>query len=145
MALAGNKQITGSFGQLFLDGTLMADVSSIEAKSTINRETVQMAGSLDEDSKITSISSEGSFVVKKVYSREIDFINAFKEGRDKRFSLYVVLDDPDAFGRESTRIDNCWLNEVTVAQFELGAVLEREFPFGYTLGSVEQQESIPNQ
>ena len=142
MAFKANKVITGSKGQLYIDGILWADVKSVEAISTINRESVQMAGSYDEDSKVTSISSEGSFVIHKVYSREIDFINAFKKGIDKRFSLYVVLDDPDAYGRESTRIDNCWLNEITVAQFEVGAMLEREFPFGYTLDSVDQQESI---
>ena len=143
--IPGQRLVSGTKCHLYVDGNLWAEVKSYEAKTTINRETVQMAGSYDEDSKITSYSSEGSIVVNKVFGRESDFINAFKQGIDKRFQLFSVKDDPDAYGRESTRLTNCWLNEITVDQWEVGTILEREFPFGYTLEDVELPEIIPVQ
>jgi len=141
----GQKIISGSKANMWLNGKLMAEVKSVESKASINRETVQMAGSYDEDSKITSIGCEGSFVVNKVYTTEKDFVESFQKGIDTRFQLYVTLNDPDSFGRESTQLDNCWLNEVTIAQFEVGSILQREFPFGHTFSDIKYAESIPQQ
>lgn len=138
----GKNVISGSKGKLWLNGKLLAEVISVESKVTINREAVMMAGSYDEDSKITSMSCEGSFVLHKVYSTEKDFIESFQKGEDVRFQLYVTLDDPDAFGRESVQLDNCFLNEITIAQFESGSILEREYPFGHTLSDVKYSETI---
>ena len=138
----GQRVISGSKGSIWIDGELWAEVKSIESKATINRETVQMANSYDEDTKMMSIACEGSFVIHKVYSREKAFIEALKNGIDKRFQLFVTLDDKDAFGRESIKLDNCWLNEITIAQFEVGTILEREFPFGHTMSGVGIEESI---
>lgn len=140
--IRGNKTIAGSKGQLWYNGELWAEVKSFEVKATFNRETVQMAGSYDEDSKVTSISCEGTIVLSKVYSRESDFIAAFKNGNDNRFQLYSTLDDPDAFGRESVQIDNCWWNELTIMQFEAGGVCERELPFGCTFSDITYPETI---
>lgn len=85
--IRGNRVIAGSKGQLWLNGELLAELKSFELKITFNRETVQMAGSYDEDSKVTSISCEGTIVLNKVYSRESDFIAAFKNGNDTPFSI----------------------------------------------------------
>lgn len=136
------RVISGQKGQLWLNGTLYAEVKSIESKATINRETVQMAGSYDEGSKITSIACEGSFVVHKIYTREKEFIEALQKGDDVRFQLFVTLADESAFGRESVQLDNCWFNELTIAQFEVGSILEREFAFGHTFSDVKYSESI---
>jgi len=141
--IAGQKVISGSKGQLWMNGNLWAEVKSVESKAKINREKIQMAGSYDEDSKITSISCDGSIKINKVYSREQEFIEEFKSGKDKRFQLFVTLDDPYALGRESVQLDNCWFNEVTIAEFEVGKVLEREFPFGHTFSDIKFPEFIP--
>ena len=143
--IPGQKVISGSKANMWLNGRLFAEVKSIESKASINRETVQMAGSNDEDSKITSIGCEGSFVVNKVYSTEKEFVEELQKGIDTRFQLYVTLNDPDAYGRESTQLDNCWLTEITIAQFEVGSILEREFPFGHTFSDVKYPESIDPQ
>jgi len=140
--ISGKRVISGSKGNMWLNGKLIAEVKSVESKASINRETVQMANLYDEDSKITSIGCEGSFVINKVYTTEREFVEGFQKGIDTRFQLYVTLNDPDSFGRESTQLDNCWLNEITIAQFEVGAILEREFPFGHTFSDVKYAESI---
>lgn len=140
--IPGQRVITGAMAKLWYNGNLLAEVKSVESKVTLNRDKVQMAGSYDEDSKVTSTSCSGSFVVNKVYSREADFIKTFQNGIDTRFQLFVTLDDPDAFGRESVQLDNCWFNEITIAQFEVGKILEREFPFGHTFSDIKFPETI---
>ncbi len=142
MALQGKNIISGSMGRMWINGRLIADVKSVESKATINRETINIAGTFDEDSKITSTSCEGSFIIHKVYTTEREFVEGFQKGIDTRFQLFITLDDPNALGRESVQIDNCWLNEVTIAQFETGSILEREFAFGHKLSDVEYLESI---
>ncbi|MGV7535298.1 phage tail tube protein, partial [Mycobacterium kansasii] len=87
-----------------MNGEPYAEVKSIESKATMNRETVQMAGSYDEGSKITSISCEGSFIIHKIYSREKEFIEQIQNGEDVRFSIFVKLDDPSAYGSESVQL-----------------------------------------
>ncbi len=141
-AINGQKVISGSKGFLWLNGQALGEVKSIESKATINRETINMAGSFDEDSKAMSATCEGSFVLHKIYTTEREFVENFQKGIDTRFQLYVTLDDPDSFGRESVQLDNCWLNEITIAQFEVGAVLEREYPFGHTFSDIKYAESI---
>ena len=140
--IRGNRVINGSKGQLWKDGSLWAEVIKVELKAKINRDKVMFAGSIDEDSKVTTISCDGSFTINKVYTRESEFIEAMQDGTDDRFQLFITLDDPDAYGRESVKMENCWFNEITVAQFEAGKVLEREFPFGCTFTDISYPETI---
>lgn len=141
--MSGYRQINGSWGQLWWDGELIYEVESFEAKITANREDVPMAGSLDIDSKITSLKGEGSFKVKKVFSRGIKkLLQAWKEGRDVRSQLIGKLADPDAYGSERVVINNVWFNEFTLMQFEMGQKLEREFPFGFTPSDVDFPDTI---
>lgn len=141
--IPGYRQISGNWGRLWWAGEQVFEVEAFELKATPNREEINQAGSLDVDSKITSIKCEGSFKVKKVYSRGIQkLLKAWKQGRDPRTQLVAKLDDPDAFGTERVVIDNVWFNELTLMQFELGSKLEREFTFGCTISDIDFPEMI---
>lgn len=145
MKLTGARQINGSFGELWLDGELVVEVESFEAKAIANREDVMMAGSLDVDSKITSLKGEGTMKVKKIYTRGVNkLLESWRDGIDVRSQFIGKLADPDAVGKQSERviINNVWFNEVTLMQFEQGAKLEREYPFGFTPSDVEFRDTI---
>lgn len=146
--IPGYRQINGSFGQIWWDGELVFELSSFNAEITANRDKVQMAGSLDEDSKITSLSGEGSMKIKKVFSRGIKrLLNAWKAGEDPRSQLVGKLADPDTKGKASERvvINNVWFTKLTLMDFEAGKLLEQEFPFGFTPGDVDFPDTIPIQ
>lgn len=143
--VGGNRIINGTFGTVWLDGEEIFEVESFEAAVTFDREDVTMAGNLDADSKITGQSGEGSFTVKKVFSRGLaKFIQMTKDGKDVRSQLIGKLKDPDTVNGQAERvsIDNVWFNEFTLMQFELGSIIEREFPFGFTPSSVELIDEI---
>ena len=63
----GNKTLSGSWGELWVNGEKIFEFSKISMKVTANREEVQLG--IDVDSKITGLKGEGSYTVKKVYTR----------------------------------------------------------------------------
>lgn len=141
----GNRVINGTFGTLWLDGEEVFDIESFEAKVTFDRESVTMAGNLDEDSKITGQKGEGNFKVKKIYSRGLaKFIEMTKTGIDVRSEIIGKLSDPDTIYGQSERISigNVWFDEFTLMEFEMGKKLEREFPFGFTPSSIGMIDEI---
>lgn len=141
--IRGNNQIVGNWGQLWWNGELVYEIEAFEAKVTANREDVPIG--MDLDSKITGLKGEGSFRVKKVFSRgKQAMLNAWKKGEDVRASLVGKIKDPDAIGKQSERvsIDNVWFNELTLMQFEKGQKLEEEYPFGFTPSDADFVDTI---
>ena len=133
MSIKGNNQISGTWGQCWWDGTLIVEVKSFEAKVTANREEVQIG--MSKDSKITSLSGEGTFTIKKVYSRgKKKILEAWNKGKDPRSTFVCKLKDPDTPKGQSERvtIDNVWFNELLLQQFEQGTPCEEEYSFGFT-------------
>jgi len=127
------RVMSGTYGMLYWDGDPVFEVSSFEAKLKVNRETVNMAGDIMEDSKLTGISGEFSFKVNKVFSRgQIKLASAIKAGKDPRSQLIGKIDDPDAYGSERLVISNCWFNDLSLMKFENKKLGEEEFSGGFT-------------
>lgn len=131
--MIGKHQINGGWGQLWWEGELLVEISSFEAKVTANREDVLIG--LSTDSKLVSLAGEGTFTVKKVYSRnKKKYLDAWKKGEDIRTTFVGKIEDPDTPGKQSERISisNVWLNELTLMQFEHGSLATEEYSFGFT-------------
>jgi len=58
------RVMSGTFGMLYWDGDPIFEVNSFEAKLKLNRETVNFAMEMAEDSKLTGTAGEFSFKVK---------------------------------------------------------------------------------
>lgn len=144
MAKATTKNIiNGTWGKLTWDGKEVFEVTSIEAKVTAEREELSFVRSLDKFEKLTGLKGEGTFKVKKVYSRGLkDVVDQWKKGKDPHSKLIIELDDPDALGSETCIIGDVWFKEIMIAQFEQHKFLEREFPFSFAPSSVEFEDTI---
>ena len=128
----GNKTLSGTWGELWVDGEKVWEMSKVEAKVTANREDVQLG--LDVDSKMTGLKGEFTIVVKKVYSRYETVFENWKKGIDQRCQLITKLADPDAVGAQQERysIDNAWFNELPLVNMEKGGIIEEEVSGGFT-------------
>ena len=128
----GNKTLSGTWGELWVDGEKVWEMSKVEAKVTANREDVQLG--LDVDSKMTGLKGEFTIVVKKVYSRYVTVFENWKKGIDQRCQLITKLADPDAVGEQQERysIDNAWCNELPLVNMEKGGIIEEEVSGGFT-------------
>ena len=129
----GRRRWSGNFGRCWIDSDLLFEIVSFEAKVTPDREDVIIGQS--KDSKIVSLTGEGTIVIKKVFNRGFNsYMENLKNGHDVRCKIKATLQDPDMLnsGAESIEIENVWFNEVDVMHFNKGEVVETEIPFGFT-------------
>ena len=105
----GRRRWNGSHGRVWWDGLLLFEISKFEAKVTADREDVLIGNS--KDSKIVSLTGEGSFTIKSVINRNINqYLEEWKAGHDPRANIVGLIDDPDAVDGQKERcsIDNVW-------------------------------------
>lgn len=140
--IRGNKTLSGTWGELWIDGERIFEFSKIELKVSPNREDVQI--SVDVDSKITGLKGEGSYTVKKVYTRAKKILEEWKKGRDPRAQIIAALKDPDAVNGQTERwsCDNVWHNELPAVNWEKGAIVEEEMTVGFTPSDLTNLDEI---
>lgn len=141
-AIRGNKTLSGTWGEVWIDGVKIFELSKIELKVTANREDVQIG--LDVDSKMTGLKGEGSYAVKKVYTRAKDILDHYTKGKDVRTQIIAKLGDPDAVGEQQERwsVDNVWYNEIPVINWEKGGIIEEEISIGFTPTDLQNLDKI---
>ena len=142
MTIRGNRILSGTYAEVWVDGEKIFEVSKIELKVTANREDVQIG--LDVDSKITGLKGEGSYVVKKVYTRAKAVLEKWKKGSDVRVQIIAKLQDPDAVNGQIERWsgDNVWHNELPVVNWEKGGIVEEEVSIGFTPSDLTNLDEI---
>ncbi len=134
MKLDSAKRVfSGTWGQVWLNGELVAECYGFQAKVSANKETVNLCGQMFEDSKVMSLKGTGSMRLHKVSSRMGELLGeAMRSGTDPRFTVVAKLADPDAFGAERICIRNVSFDDLTLADFEARAVGKVECPFTFT-------------
>ena len=101
MALESAARVmNGTFGQIWEDGTEIAEVSAFQLKVTNNFDTINLCKQMAEDRKLIGVKITGSMTLHKVYTRGADAVTAALAGRDLRKTLVGKLADPDAYGAE---------------------------------------------
>ena len=141
----GRRRWNGSHGRVWWDGEMLFEIAKFEAKVTADREDVLIGNS--KDSKITSLTGQGSFTIKSVINRNINrYLEEWKNGHDPRATLVSLIDDPDAVEGQKERciLDNVWFNELLLMAFEKGQVVEKEFTFGFTPEDAAFVETVDN-
>lgn len=140
--IKGNQTLSGTWGEVWINGEKILEMSKIETKVTVNRENVQIG--IDVDSKMTGLVGEGTLTVKKVYTRAAEIVANYAKGKDVRGQIITKLADPDAVGGQVERysIDNVWFTELMLAQIEKGAIIEEEYPFGFTPSDMVNLDAI---
>ena len=141
-SIRGNKTLSGTWGELWIDGEKIFEFSKIELKVTANREDVQIG--IDVDSKITGLKGEGSYTVKKVYTRAKAILESWKKGKDVRCQIIAKLKDPDAVNGQTERwsANNVWHNELPVVNWEKGGIVEEETSIGFTPSDLQNLDQI---
>lgn len=129
----GNRRWSGNWGRIWINGDMVFELNGFELKTTADRDEVIIGQS--KDSKITSLTGEGTLTIKKVFNRGFSaMLEEWKAGRDVRLTLVGSLKDPDMLheGEERIEVENLWFNELEIMKFTKGEVVETEIPFGFT-------------
>lgn len=131
--LDATKVINGTHGQVFLGDDELAEMKSFQAKLEFQKEEIKVAGQMATDTKLMGYSGKGSLSLHKVNSRMVKtLLEQIKEGKDPRFTLIGKLADPNSEGAERIAIKNVSFDDLTIFDFEVGAVGSCECPFSFT-------------
>lgn len=129
----GNRRWSGNWGRIWLEGNLVFECTAFEAKITEDRDDVIIGQS--KDSKIVSLTGEGTITIKRVLDSGISaYWESIKAGHDVRFTIVGAIQDPDMVKGQETRIqiENVWFNGFQPLHYTKGEVVEDELEFGFT-------------
>ena len=126
--------LNGTFGELWLDGEYMAEVTAVEAKSTLKKTEVPQVRKLTPGQKVTGAENKGTMKLNHVTSYMKQKIgSSIKEGKTPTFTAITSLSDPDAIGGQTERIKYTGVvfDEVALTDFENGKLGEESYSFTY--------------
>ncbi|KNF10058.1 protein of unknown function DUF2001 [Gottschalkia purinilytica] len=133
MAYDSQKTISGTWGEVWLDGDYISEITGLEAKVNLTKEEVKMCGVMGKKFKVTGFEGKGTLKMNKVSSRMIMKLgNAIKEGRSVSCTIISKLKDPDANGAERIAIKDATFDEVTLSNWEAKKILEETIPFTFS-------------
>lgn len=127
-----SRLISGTFGEVWLDGEKIAECTACQGKIAKNKEDVQLCGQIMTDSKMMSAKGTGSITMHHVDSGFIQREEDVQEGVDHRFTLVSKLRDPDSFGAERVAFYNVSFDDITVADWAAGKNGSITKPFTFT-------------
>lgn len=131
--LTGNRVMSGTWGEVWLDGDYVAEAYKFQAKDSFTKEDINLCRQMATDTKTVSTKGTGSVGFHKANSRMVKAIgDKIKKGIDPRFTIISKLDDPDAFGAERVVVRNVSLDDLTLADWEVAKNGTVEAPFTFT-------------
>lgn len=129
-----NRVFRGTHGKCWVDGELMANVKSFEAKAAINYEDMNVNGDYGTKKRYMGFSISGTMTLHKFDSFILrKYKDAIMTGELPDMSIVAALDDPTGYGAERVMLSDVLLDEITLSKFENATVTEEEVPF--TAGS----------
>lgn len=131
-AMNHNKILRGSYGKVWIDGELFANIKKFEAKVEAKYEDVEIAGQLGKKRRYVGFEGKGTATLHKIDSSIAKKLNQqFKTGDIMDSKMVVALDDPTAYGSERVEILEVTFDELTLMNFEQKAIIEEELPFEF--------------
>lgn len=124
--------INGSFGELWLNGVLVAEVKGFEAKIEIEKEDIKKAGSLSTHSKMKGYKGTGTITLHKVDSMMIAALASIETGIVPRFVVLSALSDPASMGSERIALNDVKFDNIILANWKVGEIGEQEYPFTFS-------------
>lgn len=126
------KVINGTWGEVWFDNYPMAECTAFQAKDEFDIQEVPMARKMHKGHKITSVTSKGSMKLHHVDSTIVQAIGRkVRDGLTPTFTVISKLSDPSSYGCERMAFHDVVLENLTIADWEVGKLGEREVNFVY--------------
>lgn len=131
--LTGDRVINGTYGSVWFDGDLLAEVDSFEANVTVQWEDVNIAGSPATHKKAVGWTGEGSMTIKHVNSRiQRKMADKVKQGVYPRFQIVGKVADPEALGSERVVLNDVTIDGFNLLKFEQKTVGSQDISFAFS-------------
>ena len=129
---SAKRVISGTWGEVWVDGEKIAECTACQAKVALNKETVNLCGRFMTDTKATSASGTGSLSLHKVDSGFAQRMSGIKSGVDKRFTVISKLKDPDSYGAERVALYGVSFDDLTLADWKAASMGSVTAPFTFS-------------
>jgi len=131
--LNANTIMNGTFGVVTMNGHEVLEAFGMEAKVELQKEAIKICGSLAEHEKYMGYKGTGTVRLKKTNSRmALELMEGIKSGKLPEIEIMSQLADPAATGAERVHIKGIKFNDLTLVNWEAGALGEIEAPFTFT-------------
>ena len=144
MAYNTEKTINGTWGQVKINGELVAEAVGLEAKISVNKEEVKQTGTLSKGYKIVGIEGKGTIKLNKVYSRFINLMaDNIKAGRSTVLTIESLLADPDSDGNEGVVLKSCIFDELQLINWESKKIGDESVSFTFEDFDITDTIDVP--
>lgn len=131
--IGAEKRISGTFGEVWLDGEKLAEVYGLQGKINILKEDVPMCGTRNGmGKKQMGWEGTGSLRFTKVSSSLLrKQLDALSKGEALVCEIISKLADPTSFGAERVALVGVQFDDITLADWEANAIINIEQPFTF--------------
>ena len=126
------RVLTGTWGEVWLDGEKIAECTACQLRVSKNKETINLCGQFMTDTKATSASGTGSLTLYKVDSGFAQKQSGLQDGEDRRFTVVSKLKDPDSYGAERVAVYTVSFDDLTLADWQAATVGTVTTPFTFS-------------
>ena len=127
-----NRALTGTSGNVWLNGKRLAMIKKIELKLTGSFEDVGFCGDPATYSIFTGYSGDGSITLQKVDSMVLSLLSdAYSSGVMPDIKIITKLTDRATGQSERSSVENVVFTEFHIANFEQKALVEEEIPLKF--------------
>ena len=132
-AFNAQQVMSGTQGEVWIDGEYMAEVTAFNAKITLTKEEVNQVKKTFKQYKITGAEGKGKIKMNHVESFFIKkCAENIKVGRQTICTIMSKLDDPDAVGTEQIIIRDATFDSLTLVDWEAKKLVEDDYDFTFT-------------
>lgn len=131
-----NRILVGTFGRVWVNGQMMANIKSVECKLTMEYEDVDLSGDPVTHRRLMGCAIEGTMTLHKYNSFFPKLMkDAAKSLVHPDVNIVTKMEDKSTGKAERMELYGVTFDEVTLAQWENKTISEEEIPFraeGYT-------------
>lgn len=125
--------INGTWGEAWIDGNYLAEVTALQAKVTLQKADVNMTRRLMKAQKVVGMEGKGTLKLNKVSSFFIKLMSEnMKQGKQTTCTIISKLADPDALGAERVVLKDVTFDELTLIDWEAKKNGEESMPFTFS-------------
>ncbi len=138
MPLDATRVISGTFGQVFLDGVWLSNFNHFEAAVELQKAELKVSGDRWTHRKVTGLSGTGTISGFKVTSDLVRVMSPVADNKRGavKVELIAKLEDPESYGCERIRLQNVLFDRIQLGNWTSGEIVNEEWPFtfeGYEL------------
>lgn len=125
--------MSGTQGEVWINGEYMAEVTSFNAKIKLLKEEVNQVKKMSKQYKTVGWEGSGNIKMNHASSYFINLISDnIKHGKQTVVTIIAKLSDPDAIGMESVTIRDATFDSLTLMDWAAKKLVEDDYDYTFT-------------